>query len=101
MSTRPGNRFVSTVAAVVLSGALLLGLSGTAAAAPASGPTLSSATAPTSVDLASFERGRNCHREWHPGSWFWRDEGGWDRGHHWQHRRNHHWRQGWWSWGCR
>jgi hypothetical protein len=104
MSSRPGNRFVSAGAAAALSGALMFGLAGTAAAAPAGsavGPTLSSAAVSTPVDLASFERGRNCHREWHGGSWSWRDEGNWERGHHWQHRRSHHWRPGWWSWSCR
>jgi hypothetical protein len=97
MSPKPANRFVSAGVAAAMSGALMFGLSGTAAAAPASTPTLSGAVASTSVDLASLDRGRFCRREWHGGSWFWRDEGNWDRGHHWQHRRVHHWRPGWWS----
>ena len=101
MSTRPGKRFVTAGVAVAMSGALMFGLDGTAVAAPSAGPTLSSATSSTAVDLVSLERGRYCHREWHSGSWFWRDEGNWDRRHHWQHRRGHHFRPGWWSWGCR
>lgn len=101
MSTRPGNRFVTAGVAVAMSGAFMFGLSGTAAAAPSAGPTLSSATTSTAVDLVSLERGRNCHRQWHSGSWSWRDEGNWDRRHHWQHRRSHHFRPGWWSWSCR
>jgi len=119
MSTRLRNRFGSVFASAALSGALVLCLTGTAAAEPSTDAALSAAPpavaltggAVTSGALASStltsgvlterDRGRRCHREWHPGRWFWRDEGNWDRHHHWFHGRGHHWQNGWWSGSCR
>jgi hypothetical protein len=101
MSTRPRNRFAAVGVSAVLSGALMFSLSGTASAAPAAAVPTAQSVAPASVTLTPSDRNRHCRREWHQGSWSWRDGGSWDRHHHWQHRRDRHFRPGWWSWNCR
>jgi hypothetical protein len=100
MSTRPRNRFAALGVSAALSGALMLGLSGTASAAPAAAAPAPTA-APTSVTLTDRDHNRHCRRQWHGGSWYWRDGGNWDNHHRWQHRRDRHFRPGWWSWECR
>jgi hypothetical protein len=101
MSTRLRSRFAALGVSAALSGALMLGLSGTASAAPAAALPTAQVATPTSVTLTDRDHNRHCRRQWHGDSWSWRDDGDWDRHHHWRHHRSHHFRHGWWSWECR
>lgn len=99
------SRWAAAGASAVLSGTLLIGITGTAEAAPAaqaapapvstavvltSTSTVAPATGIVAADWDNWgwrdKHRKRCHRTYHRGSWFW-----------WNHHRN--WKRAWWS--CR